>query len=77
MTAMLLIELAEKVALDMGMELRSFEYRATSPMYVDKEIQMDATLLENGRVELMARQEGRMGMRAVATLEKEERSLEA
>jgi hydroxyacyl-ACP dehydratase HTD2-like protein with hotdog domain len=71
LTATLLVELAERVALDTGRHLRRFEYRATSPMYVDREILMEATPMEGqeGKVEMTAKQEGRVGMRAVATFE--------
>jgi 3-methylfumaryl-CoA hydratase len=73
LTATLLVELAEKVGLDMGKRLRRFEYRATSPMYVDKEIRMDAVVddKEDGKVVLTAVQEGRVGMKALAIYDDE------
>lgn len=73
LTATLLVELAEKVGLDMGKRLRRFEYRATSPMYVDREIRMDAVVdeREGGKVVMTANQEGRVGMKATAIYDDE------
>lgn len=65
------MELAEKVAQTTGRQLRKFEYRATSPMYVDKEITYSAIdgESEGSRVELTATQDGRIGMKALAIFE--------
>jgi hydroxyacyl-ACP dehydratase HTD2-like protein with hotdog domain len=70
LTATLLVELAEKIARDCGKQLRRFKYRATSPMYVDKEIRMDAMCDEGqSQLEMAAVQDGRVGMKATAMFE--------
>lgn len=76
LTATILIEVASKIARDNGKSLRHFEYRATSPMYVDREAavrrereQERDPVLPGKKVELIAEQEGRVGMKATATID--------
>ena len=70
LTATLLVELAESVGKEIGRSLVGFEYRATSPMYVDKEIKLEAVVPdikgEGMKVNMSAEQDGRVGMKAVA-----------
>lgn len=68
LTATLLVELAEQVAQDKGKRLDRFEYRATSPMYVDLPIRLAVgELIDGVTAEVGAEQDGRVGMRGVAT----------
>jgi hydroxyacyl-ACP dehydratase HTD2-like protein with hotdog domain len=68
MTATLLVELADRAAGDTGTHLTRFEYRASSPMYVDREIKLQAAWEKRGeRMVVWAEQEGRVGMKATAT----------
>ena len=65
LTATLLIELACQT----GKQLIRFEYRAVKPLYVDQEILLAGRWSERkseGRLDLWAEQEGRVGMRATA-----------
>jgi 3-methylfumaryl-CoA hydratase len=67
LTSTLLVELASKMAQDCGKFLSQFDYRATNPMYVDIPITLKAK--ENdGRVDMVAEQDGRIGMKATAIL---------
>lgn len=68
LTSTLLTELAATIATDKGRTLERFDYRATSPMYVDREVTLIAGEDKEGRVELVAEQEGVVGMKATATL---------
>ncbi|GFZ44365.1 hypothetical protein JCM24511_02087 [Saitozyma sp. JCM 24511] len=68
LTSTVLTELAALIAQQRGKTLEKFEYRATSPMYVDREIKMSAGEEMDGNVELMAQQSGTVGMKATATL---------
>jgi hydroxyacyl-ACP dehydratase HTD2-like protein with hotdog domain len=66
MTATLLIELAERAAKE-GTNLTRFEYRATSPMYVDREIRLQAAWDVPGeKLNVWAEQQGSVGMKATA-----------
>jgi hydroxyacyl-ACP dehydratase HTD2-like protein with hotdog domain len=69
LTALMLVELAEHVAVQEGRQLVRFDYRATSPMYVDLPITLigDGVGRERGRAEMRAEQEGRVGMKATCT----------
>ncbi|WWD15630.1 hypothetical protein CI109_100052 [Kwoniella shandongensis] len=71
MTALLLIELASRAVTggrgERGTSLDKFEYRATSPMVVDQEIGKSVTWTEDGKMELVAEQKGKVGMKAVAS----------
>jgi len=73
LTATLLIELAAVAVRNKGRGawLEEFEYRATSPVYVDREVRLmgwwDGDGGE-GRLELRAEQEGRVGMKATAII---------
>ena len=66
LTALMLVELAEHVAAREGRQLERFEYRATSPMYVDEAIRLACGAVKEGRAEMGAEQGGRVGMRATA-----------
>lgn len=72
LTASLLVELAERAAVDSGKQLQSFEYRATNPMYVNQPIRLAIGPLqasEDGKAwtaEAGAEQDGRVGMKATA-----------
>ncbi|GFZ50134.1 hypothetical protein JCM24511_07889 [Saitozyma sp. JCM 24511] len=68
LTSTLLTELAATIASDKGRTLERFDYRATSPMYVDREVTLIAGEDKEGRVQLVAEQEGVVGMKATATL---------
>lgn len=73
MNAVLLVELASAIAPRTGKRLMGFDYRATSPMYVDKEIRLLARLdaaqsAEGETLVLEAQQGGRTGMTAKAIL---------
>ena len=67
LTATLLVELAADIARQSGKFLQSFDYRATSPMYVDRETVFKAEQTGDS-VELIAEQGGRIGMKAKAIL---------
>jgi hydroxyacyl-ACP dehydratase HTD2-like protein with hotdog domain len=68
MTATLLVERADKLAGDAGLQLQRFEYRATSPMYVDREITLQAVFDQRNKTALLwAEQDGNVGMKATAT----------
>lgn len=71
LTAALLVELAGQAAGDVGANLARFEYRATSPMYVSKEIKLNAAWEgpRGKKLTLWADQEGTLGMKATATFE--------
>jgi 3-methylfumaryl-CoA hydratase len=68
LTSTLLTELAATIASDKGRTLERFDYRATSPMYVDREVRLIAGEDQEGKVQLVAEQEGVVGMKATATL---------
>lgn len=70
MNASLLVELAESLAKESGRTLQKFEYRATSPMYVNKEITLYARGVKDGGqlVQMDVMQGGKVGMKASATL---------
>lgn len=73
LNAVLLVELASFIASRKGKRLLSFDYRATSPMYVDKEIRLlarpdEAQGAEWNRLVLEAQQGDRVGMMATAIL---------
>lgn len=51
-----------------GKVMREFEYRATSPMYVDREIEVVGKV-EGGKMKLWVVQDEKVGMVATATLE--------
>lgn len=67
MNAMLLVELASAIAAQDGKTLLGFDYRATSPMYVDKEIRLVAKEGEGPDLVLQAQQGDKVGMTATAT----------
>lgn len=50
-----------------GKQLVQFDYRATSPMYVDLPIHLACDDVVDGIAELRAEQEGKVGMKATAT----------
>jgi acyl dehydratase len=52
-----------------GKVLTAFEYRATSPMYVDREIEVVGKAGDGGKLTLWAVQDGKVGMMATATFE--------
>jgi hydroxyacyl-ACP dehydratase HTD2-like protein with hotdog domain len=69
LTAMLLAESASR---HLGMPLRSFAYRASSPLFVDQPVHLDGVVAEspNGRAATMTafRIDGVVGMTATATV---------
>lgn len=70
MTASLLVQLADRAAGDTATELRKFDYRATSPMYVNREIKLQGHWDQRGKsLTLWAEQDGKVGMKATATYE--------
>ncbi|WVF72524.1 hypothetical protein IAT40_007341 [Kwoniella sp. CBS 6097] len=72
LTATLLVELAYAAGERQGKTLTKFEYRATSPMVIDREIRMSGKRREDGpssRLDLSAEQGGKVGMTAVASFE--------
>ncbi|WVQ98423.1 hypothetical protein IAU59_005546 [Kwoniella sp. CBS 9459] len=71
LTATLLVELAYAAGDAQGKRLREFEYRATSPMVIDREINMSGMWSEDvasseSSLTLASEQGGRVGMKAVA-----------
>jgi hydroxyacyl-ACP dehydratase HTD2-like protein with hotdog domain len=68
LSAMVLVELAAR-CLKQGERLRRFTYRATSSMYVGKEIVYRSEEAGGtGELKLWARQENKQGMTATATV---------
>lgn len=69
LTAALLVELADQAAGDVGANLTRFDYRATSPMYVSKEITLNAAWdgPRGKKLTLWAEQDGKVGMKGTAT----------
>lgn len=71
LNATLLVQMADRAARDAGVHLTRFEYRATSPMYVDKPISINAAWEgqpgADGKLQLWAEQSGKVGMKATAT----------
>jgi hydroxyacyl-ACP dehydratase HTD2-like protein with hotdog domain len=65
LTATLLIELAVTAGKEKGKCLVDFEYRAVSPIVVDREVQLIGRWTD-GALEMAARQGGRVGMKATA-----------
>lgn len=65
LTATLLIELAVQAGLQCGKELLSFDYRAVGPIFVNESVEMVGWWVNTG-VEMEARQDGRVGMKASA-----------
>jgi hydroxyacyl-ACP dehydratase HTD2-like protein with hotdog domain len=61
-----LIELAVQAGISIKKELVGFEYRAVGPIYVDEQVELGGRWDED-RLELEARQGGRLGMKASAT----------
>jgi hydroxyacyl-ACP dehydratase HTD2-like protein with hotdog domain len=68
LTSTLLVELAARIAEEKGRRLVQFDYRATSPVYVDKEVRLSAGAESEGCLDMTAEQDGRIGMRATARL---------
>lgn len=72
LSALLGIELVERwlreSSAGRGKTMTGFEYRATSPMYVDREIEVLGKV-EEGKMKLWVVQDGKVGMVATATLE--------
>jgi hydroxyacyl-ACP dehydratase HTD2-like protein with hotdog domain len=66
LTAALLVDIAAMAAERKGLQLGRFDYRATHPMYVDREIRLEVNESESGQVSLVAKQYGNMGMKATA-----------
>lgn len=66
LTATLLVEIANVIASGRQQCLERFEYRATCPIYVDRDVTMGVSVKADERVELVAKQDGRVGMRATA-----------
>lgn len=68
LTATLLVELAQHSGDVWGKRLGRFDYRATSPMYVDIPIRLAIGQVDaDGKAEVGAEQDGRVGMRATAS----------
>lgn len=70
MTATLLVELADQAGHDTATALTRFEYRATSPMYVNREIKLQAKWEDEQRgkkLTVWAEQDEKVGMKATAT----------
>jgi 3-methylfumaryl-CoA hydratase len=66
LTATLLTEIAVQAGISIKKELVGFEYRAVGPIYVDEQVELGGWW--NGdRLELEARQGGRVGMKAGTT----------
>jgi len=65
LTATLLVELAERAAREKDMAVVRFDYRAVGPIVVDREVEM-VGWFEGGKLEMVARQDGRVGMKASA-----------
>ncbi len=68
LSSLLLVELASRSERD-GRMLRHFSYRATHPMYVDKEITFACKWRDGRKMDLWAVQEGKVGMKADAIFE--------
>jgi hydroxyacyl-ACP dehydratase HTD2-like protein with hotdog domain len=84
LTATILVDLADQAANKLGRKLQKFEYRATSPVYIDKEVhsvwgwragqQVQDAKADVGEQEgmeemmMIAEQDGKVGMRATAWL---------
>jgi hydroxyacyl-ACP dehydratase HTD2-like protein with hotdog domain len=66
LTATLLIELAVNAGLSIKKELVGFEYRAVGPIYVDEQVELGGWW-DGDRLEMVARQGGRVGMKASTT----------
>ncbi|ORY24569.1 hypothetical protein BCR39DRAFT_546522 [Naematelia encephala] len=71
LTATLLIDLADKAGKSTHRALAHFDYRATSPMYTDRSINLISGWKDNSGdgetvLEMIAEQEGRVGMTATA-----------
>lgn len=68
MTATMLVEIADQAAGDTAAVLTRFDYRATSPMYVDREITLHGHWETRGTtLTLWAEQDGKVGMKGTAT----------
>jgi hydroxyacyl-ACP dehydratase HTD2-like protein with hotdog domain len=72
LSALLGVELVERwlreSSVGRGKTMTGFEYRATSPMYVDREIEVLGKV-EEGKMRLWVVQDGKVGMVATATLD--------
>ena len=76
LTALTMLECASEWAERTGREVQEFDYRAISPMYAGKDITFNGRNLpvemgqgdHAGQLEIWAEQEGKVGMRGVATL---------
>lgn len=67
LTATLLVELGAEAALDTATNFTRFDYRATSPMYVDRDITLNAAWDTRGeKLTLWAEQDDKVGMKATA-----------